>query len=230
MMESFKHLQTDPPTVSASDVANTEVIMFGAYDGAPGPLDELVQRELNHRFYNSLQLISSTLDSLARYPASPDRGPQMLRRLQSRVLMLAKMHQLLSASYSDTDDLASTCGTLCELLAGAYGVPRVQLRERIAPPPMTPTMARGMMLILVELLTNAIKHGAEGETIELEIDAPCAAVCRVRARNRNRKSRTRAMPLIADQVAQSLGGTLDILIDDAFEAVVTLPTERPQRH
>jgi two-component sensor histidine kinase len=96
---------------------------------------------------------------------------------------------------------------------------------------MTPTTARGMMLILVELLTNAIKHGAEGELIELEIDEPCAAVCRVRARNRsNRQSRTRAMPLIADQVAQSLGGTLDISIDDAFEAVVTFPIERPQRH
>jgi hypothetical protein len=157
--------------------------------------------------------------------------PQMLRRLQSRVLMLAKLHQLLSDTYSDTDDLASTCETLCDLLAGAYGVPRVQLRERIAPPLMTPTMARGMMLILVELLTNAIKHGAEGETIELEIDAPCATVCRVRARNRSsRESRMRAIPLIADKVAQSLGGTVDILIDDAFEAVVTIPIDRPQRH
>ena len=205
--------------------------MFVGYDGSAGPLDDLVQRELNHRFYNSLQLVSSTLDGLARCSASADRIPQMLRRVQSRVLMLAEMHQLLSASYSDTDDLASTCGTLCDLLAGAYGVPRVQLRERIAPPRMTPATARGMMLILVELLTNAIKHGAEGELIELEIDEPYAAVCRVRARNRsNRKSRTRAMPLIADQVAQSLGGTLDISTDDAFEAVVTFPIERPQRH
>lgn len=173
---------------------------------------ELVQREFHHRFYNSLQLVESATRTLACDRIDEQRRRPLLRELHERVAMLAQMHRLLAEPIETDQDLAPRFELLCQTIAKAFDRTAARIELSIAPPAMPPSIARGMMLLMVELVTNAFKHGAYAMTLRVELEEPFPGLCLLTVRNSAGAASAGplSLPRIASQLARSLGGVLSI--------------------
>lgn len=190
---------------------------------------ELVQCEFHHRFYNSLQLVASATRMLAQPALDEEARMPMLRDLHERVDLLARMHKLLAEPLDEEGDVTCCFERLCRMVAGAFDRDGASIELAITPPPMPPTVARGMMLLMVELVTNAFKHGATPMRLRVEIDGPFPGLCMMTVRNSAPSGGCAQMPvpLIANRLARSLGGVLNLDCGVFVEATAIVPVERP---
>ena len=129
---------------------------------------DVVLEELNHRWFNTLQVLSSSLQSLRHTGASPATLDDRLTRIDLQIRAMAALHRRLARSPDQHQTLEAYCQALCIDLLLAFG------REEITPwvgmcdVSVSPATAVRVGALVVELLTNALKHGrapAEGGTV-----------------------------------------------------------------
>jgi two-component sensor histidine kinase len=135
---------------------------------------DVVIREMHHRVKNTLQMAASLLSMDARAtPSEPVRCS--LQASKGRLLLLAKVHELLYASAS------STQGVLLPTLFQAVGdalrqsfaemSDRVRLEVTCDPVELCVDQAIPLALLANELITNAYKHAfPPGYTGEIALD------------------------------------------------------------
>lgn len=130
----------------------------------------LIASELSHRIRNIFAVIGALVSLSAR--SDPDAG-DFSRRLLRRIGALATAHDFVRPAGDSPPAAPSLAGLLGGLLAPYQhdGEARVE----IADTDMTvgPTAATALALIVHELATNAVKHGALGDhqgRVRLDID------------------------------------------------------------
>ena len=110
--------------------------------------------ELSHRVKNTLAVVQAMVRQTWRYTQNPR---DFLDRLDGRIIALADAHRLLVESeWAGADLRALVKGQLAALIEAAPG--RVRLDGPAVALP--PEIATPLGLILHELGTNAVKHGA----------------------------------------------------------------------
>jgi two-component sensor histidine kinase len=193
----------------------------------PAELEDILLREMHHRFYNSLQVISSMASKVLRELAG---GPIFggLEEIQNRISILARFHRLLAEPLVHEGGLGVACEELCANLLHAFDRSDARFTFAIDGHPTSPMQARGMMLLLVELVTNALKHGAVSPDIFVRLehrDHGSLLIVRSATDQAVRPYR----PRIAANLVESMGGTLSVSADDWFEVRIELPQSLPQK-
>jgi two-component sensor histidine kinase len=118
-------------------------------------------KELNHRVKNNMQMLQSLL-SAARRETHSTEARNVLADATRRVAAMAAAQQVLyeesrPTSFEAKDFLQSVCATSQNSFDGSTGI---VIEE--ATGVLSNDAAMPLALILNELLTNAVKHGANG--------------------------------------------------------------------
>lgn len=189
-------------------------------------LREMLLRDIHHRFANSLQAISSTVGATLRSGS----GMDAIEKIQDGISAQARIHRLLAYAADADVPLGPVCEALAANLLLAYGREDAVVHVRMDRFSGDPMIARGILLLVVELVTNALKHrrALEPQAIGISLDDVGDGFELVVANTgSNVASSTTARPRIAGSLAQCLGGTLAVRADRRFEVSVTLPRRRP---
>jgi two-component sensor histidine kinase len=126
---------------------------------------QLVSREANHRFLNTLAALHGLLRSDFGGFVEP-AVRDAVGVFSSRILAFASVHRTLGEdSGQDRVDAAAHLAKLCEELCSAHLAPRgVQCVFRSDPLSLPPAVCQKLSLIVVELVTNAAKHAFGGRS------------------------------------------------------------------
>lgn len=117
---------------------------------------ELMAREIDHRVMNSLQFVATLLSMQSRAPDITDASVQ-LQQAATRVSAVARVHRNFYSSDTEEVSCLTFLARLCADLSEICGVPiEVQGDEGTVPT----TSIQPIGLIVNELVTNAVKHGA----------------------------------------------------------------------
>lgn len=167
--------------------------------------------ELHHRFYNSLQVISSLAGGLLRKDlAAPDHRHRALE-LQERVVVIGELYRLLSEKHGT--HLERSCEQLCDAVALTFARKDVSFRLSIGSGSIDAQNADGMLLILTELITNAMKHSVACAPVLIEVDLAIHGNggynLAVTSPGDGRRGAVK-VPRIASQLALGLGGVLTV--------------------
>jgi two-component sensor histidine kinase len=132
---------------------------------------QVLAREIDHRVMNSLQLVSSMLNVQARQLAGQEAGAQLLLAAQ-RVTTVARVHQHIfkSRSGGPADSNAYLNGLAAELRATLDLSYAVEVAADHAP--LGTDLLAPIGLIVNELVTNGLKHGAGEILVEFRKHAP----------------------------------------------------------
>lgn len=130
-------------------------------------MKDLLMGEMNHRVKNSLQLVQGVLLMQAR--GAPPEVAAALREAAARVLTVAVLHRrLYEEETQDGMALDAYLSGLAEDLRGSLtGIAPVrEIRLRVEPGLRLPVgQLAPLGLVVTELVTNALKHGAGPVTI-----------------------------------------------------------------
>ncbi len=111
--------------------------------------------EFNHRLFNTFQIIAAAVHQCRRDLTS-------LVDLESRLVALGRLHRLLSRAAPRTG-FEDHCRSLCGLLVQAFGrddvTPCVVMEDLL----LTPEQAYRLPLLVVELVTNVLKHSLKDQ-------------------------------------------------------------------
>jgi two-component system CheB/CheR fusion protein len=135
---------------------------------------EVLLREIHHRVKNNLQIVSSLLSLQSNRIVDP-QASEILQNSQNRVQAMALIHEILYQSPNLAAlNFADYVQTLVTNLFTSYNVNRSQISLQVnVPVGVTIDVDRAVLcgLIINELVTNALKHGFEGDRHgELRID------------------------------------------------------------
>lgn len=134
---------------------------------------DLMFHELQHRVFNNLQMIASTLN-LQRGAMSDPAARQLLDGAILRIRTVAKVQRKLGKASHGTLDFAELIGEslheAAEVSQGAFGR-RVSLTVSGRGPEIPGDMAILLSLVVTELMSNAVEHGggAVGEGIVVRV-------------------------------------------------------------
>jgi len=121
-------------------------------------------QEVHHRIRNHLQTVTGLLSAQEVSEPSPS-ARRALRKSISRLTSIAAIHDLLArdprSGQLRLPELAARLSR--HLLRQAGAEERVRVRCEVAPLNLGPREATAFVLILTELLSNAIEHGFPGE-------------------------------------------------------------------
>ncbi|HEX7128821.1 MAG TPA: HWE histidine kinase domain-containing protein [Rhodanobacteraceae bacterium] len=121
--------------------------------------------ELNHRVKNTLAIVQSmAMQTLRSCPSTADAR----EALESRLVSLAKAHDILTSGKWRGGDLAELVTGSLDAYAGESGSPRFRVQG--ASVRLRPKALLALSMALHELATNAVKYGAlRNETGQVEI-------------------------------------------------------------
>ena len=139
--------------------------------GARGAMRGLLAQEIHHRVKNNLQTVASLLRLAAESDADPRRA---LRDSVGRVLAIAEVHDLLTASRDDDVDAADLVRRLTAMLRQTVGGTGVT--TELAPLMLAPHRATALALVYCELFANAVEHGGGAVSVTLVRDGAFAAL------------------------------------------------------
>lgn len=112
-----------------------------------------VARELRHRIKNQLAVVNAVTKLLSRHTESPR---ELARKLEEKLLSLAQAQDLLANRH---DRLLTASQTVSEVLKASGAGERVEASE-IPDVAVPDASIQQLALLLGELQTNALKHGA----------------------------------------------------------------------
>lgn len=134
---------------------------------------EVLLREIHHRVMNNLQVISSLLYLQADSIQEPEYK-RIFESNRQRIAAMAMVHDALSASERARMPIDALVPRMAEnlLTAWSVGMP-IDVRCSIQPLELPRDMVVPSMLIVNELVSNAIKHafGPSGGTIAIAYEA-----------------------------------------------------------
>lgn len=195
---------------------------------APGSI--ILLQEYNHRMLNEYAAAIAGLSIAASGIKSPE-GRAALTTAKDHLFAIAQMHRALQAPLTGAVDVAgyleSVCGAASQALTlGSHLVLRIRSPEIILPA----ARAWRIGLILIELLTNAAKHGRPGGDIAVEMRTVDEhLICSVMNEScAKAKSGSGAGRAIVEILAGQIDGRLERRVDDARMAVrLMVPIRNP---
>jgi two-component sensor histidine kinase len=120
---------------------------------------QLLIAEMNHRWFNGLQVIEASLRRCDRHAASPVALRRSLAALSMQIRAMAALHRRLSALTGVGEGLERHCRALCMDLALAFGRTDIIPSVAMIDAGLCARSEQRLALIVVELMTNALKHG-----------------------------------------------------------------------
>jgi two-component sensor histidine kinase len=223
---------------AALAIENASLLEQARHDAA---LRARLLDEVNHRVRNNLSAVMGLLyaarEGLAR---DPDAVIDRLNETTSAVRGLAEVHALLSANAWQPISLAQLAGTVVRSAVGAGGR-RLALALDVRPSEVrvNSDQAQTLALILNELATNSVKHGAAtrgnlaiavwaeetstGIRLTYTDDGPGCDPAAYGAPG------TIGSRLVLDLVHDQLGGSVTIGRQNGFTAEITFPHPRPHQ-
>jgi two-component sensor histidine kinase len=130
-------------------------------------------REIHHRVKNNLQTVAALLRLQARRVTQPE-ARAALEESMRRVSSIALVHETLSGSIDEQVDFDDIVDRLLGMLSDVMGsASRVQVRRLGSFGDIPAEYATTMVLVLTELVQNAIEHAFPGEragTVEVRAD------------------------------------------------------------
>ncbi len=147
--------------------------LSGARAALDGSLDRL--QEVHHRVRNHLQALTGLLSAQELSEESPG-ARRALQNSIARITSLAAIHDLLArdprTSHLRLPELADRLAN--HLLHQAAVEQRLRVRTTVAAIDLPQRQATAFVLILAELLSNAIEHGfPQGEGGEIQLSVTC---------------------------------------------------------
>ncbi|MGC1304848.1 MAG: sensor histidine kinase [Caulobacteraceae bacterium] len=121
---------------------------------------ELLLSELNHRWANALQVISASLHLCASRSTSRESMVCGLNKIQQQVQAMAALHQRLSRAPELGTHIGGYCNALCLDTILSFGCESITPVFEASSIPLSQGCAMRLGALVVELMTNAIKHGA----------------------------------------------------------------------
>jgi two-component sensor histidine kinase len=132
--------------------------------------NKLLVQEANHRIKNSLQLVAAMLHLQARRHLDMPVLHDTLIGACHRVRAVAQLHDRLHRDAGDELDAGAYLHDLCETLARSFGLSTSHSIVVEAPyVPLRADQILSLGLIVIELVTNAVKH-----------DLAPASICEIR--------------------------------------------------
>jgi two-component sensor histidine kinase len=128
-------------------------------------LESLAVQETHHRVKNNLQTVASLLRLQARSLGDEAAG-RALDESVNRILSIAAVHDLLTATREDDVECADLIGRLQSMLGQGLGGRVVD--SRLASVTLSGQRATALALVFCELFSNAVEHGRGGVSVELE--------------------------------------------------------------
>ncbi|GAB88560.1 sensor histidine kinase [Gordonia rhizosphera] len=127
-------------------------------------------REIHHRVKNNLQSVSALLRLQARRTTNPEARGALTEAVR-RVASIALVHELLSGSVDEEVDLDEVVDRLVPILVDvASGDTPVTVRHRDRLGVLSAELAMPLVMVLTELIQNAIEHGFAGTQSDSEIE------------------------------------------------------------
>ncbi len=187
-------------------------------------MHQVLFAELHHRFYNSLQVISSLAGGMMRADVTPDACRRAAEDLQRRVAVLGQLHRMLSEPHGVA--IERSCRSLCQILAAAFDREDTKFRMAFESRPMECDEAQGLMLMLAELVTNAMKHMRPDTPLRIDVHLSihCSGYdLSVTSNSAPPCGSPTREPRIAAQLARKLGGALTTEIGRSYVVLVRIP-------
>ena len=180
--------------------------------------------ELHHRFSNSLQLIVSATNGILRQGGCSQEACERLQALQTRISLLADVNRILCGPYGPGSITKQALERLCTDLAAAFERSDFSVWVTVAGKAAGPENCRYMLLLVGELVTNALKHAAHDRELLVGIDVILAADrCRLIVRS-NTAAPVSVRPRIAEELVQAAGGELEVVVEGCeFRVTALLP-------
>ncbi|MHA3701884.1 sensor histidine kinase [Jatrophihabitans sp. YIM 134969] len=121
-------------------------------------------REIHHRVKNNLQTVAALLRLQARRTAAPE-ARLALEESMRRVSSIAMVHETLSTSIDETVAFGEIVDRLLQMLAEiAPGDAHITMRRTGEFGPLPAEVATSLVLVLTELVQNALEHAYPGGT------------------------------------------------------------------
>ena len=132
-----------------------------AVESGRGVMRGLVAQEIHHRVKNNLQ----TVASLLRLRSAGSDPARALADSVDRVLSIAEVHDLLTASREGEVDVADLVRRLAAMLG--HGLGAAPAEADLAPIDVPGETATAIALVFCELYSNALEHGGGDVTVRL---------------------------------------------------------------
>ncbi len=132
-------------------------------------IKDAIIREIHHRVKNNLQTVAALLRMQSRRLESPE-GKEALRDAMRRVSSIAMVHETLSYSLVEAVAFDEVCDKILDMvgdLAASHGTVRAVRRGSFGVIPAD--MATSLSMVVTELCQNAIEHGLDSSSGEVEV-------------------------------------------------------------
>jgi two-component sensor histidine kinase len=191
-----------------------------------GDNETVLLTELNHRLCNTFQIIASQIARCERVTPCQIVKP-LLGELDERLQCLAALYRMLAKPEPD-GLLEDHVRRLCVLLLQAFDREDVTPWVRMEDLPLPPDQAGKVGLIVVELVTNVLKHSLHGDSggaIWIDMRAKSHGAEIAVSDSRESPVQDDTPPIILSQLAASLSGEAFVADRCGYTAGVWFPLE-----
>ena len=196
-------------------------------------------REIHHRVKNNLQTVAALLRLQARRVAAPE-ARSALEESMRRVSSIALVHETLSESIDETVDFDEIVDRLLGMLADVSGVRgEISMHRTGSFGTLPAEVATALVLVLTELVQNAIEHAFPSGSGKVEVAADRqrgALTVTIRDNGRGLPSSFETegsdrlgLQIVRTLVSAELGGTVQLSRrseESGTDAVVSMPLGR----
>ena len=190
---------------------------------------QLLIAEMNHRWFNGLQVIEASLRRCDRHAASPDALRRSLAALSTQIQAMAALHRRLSALKGVGEGLERHCRALCMDLALAFDRTDITPSVAMVDARLSARSEQRLALIVVELMTNALKHGrppTSGGVVWIQLRFLGEAELElVVTDNFDPPAAQPPMPAIVAALVEDLAGDLRVCCRPAYRTRVRFPVQ-----
>ncbi|CAL79621.1 putative two-component sensor histidine kinase with a histidine kinase (N-term) and an ATP-binding region (C-ter) [Bradyrhizobium sp. ORS 278] len=121
--------------------------------------ERVLFQELQHRVANNIQFISGLLMMQKRQAAAdPSRAAAILSEAQTRLETISRVHRMLHDPSRMNLEIGPYLQTICNDVLQSSGARDVACVVDFAPAELDLTRLTALSLLVVELVTNAVKH------------------------------------------------------------------------
>jgi two-component sensor histidine kinase len=186
---------------------------------------DLILAEMNHRWSNGLQVISAALWRYGERQAA-DMDEQLVG-LGNQVQAMAALHRRLSGPPSCEETFEAHCRSLCRDVVRSFGCPDVTPWLEMDEPGLSFRGEYRLALLVVELMTNALKHGrppSQGAMVWLTLKRAAPSHLELTIwDNFDPPDPDVTSPKIVGALVADLRGTLTVELSPAYRSQVRIP-------